>query len=145
MYWDCRSTALSVAELNVNAHFPQYFLKAFLINISFMNFYRPVHTGGTYWEQTEDIHIVHAFIQSFLGEKTMNCLHLSYCSASVNSLSITYVFHVSNLLSISGIDKTSSMLVCKAFLQVKSLIHILTYMTLPLHQHLHYCWIELIK
>lgn len=145
MYWDCRSVAVSVAELNVNAHFPQYFLKALLISIWCMSFNRPVDTVGIYWEQTEDVHIVHAFIQRFLEEKTMNSWHLSYCSASVNSLSITFVFHLSDLLSISGTDKTSSTLVYQSFLQVNSLMQILTYMTLPLHQHLHCYWIEFIK
>lgn len=144
MYWDCRSRASSVAELNINAHFPQYFLKALLISIWYMNFNRPADTVGIYWEQTEDVHIVHAFIQSFLGEKTMNCLHLSYCSASVNSLSVACVFRISDLFSISGTDKTSGTFVCKSFLQVKFLMQILTYMTLLFRPLWHYYWIQLI-
>lgn len=49
-----------------------------------------------------------------------------------------YVFHVSDLLSSSDIDKTSSTLVHTSFLQGKYFMQILTYVTLPLHQNLHY-------
>lgn len=93
-----------------------------LIGNQYMNFSWPVKVYG-----------VHAFAQSFPGEKAMNCLPLCYSSACVAARVLTYVFHVPDLLSTSDIDKTSSTLALKSFLQDKYFMQILTYVTLPLY------------
>lgn len=92
--------ATHIAELNVNAIFPQYFLKA-LISNWYMNFNRPVDTAGICWEQTEDVDSVYAFIQSVPREKTMNLFTFLLQFCICNSLGITFVFHVYDLFSIS--------------------------------------------